>query len=308
MTAHKNSPPDGNQNDTRKEPALKTFWRYPYASLMKERKPPGWEVKVEEVLSLAPRSADQLLLYRDSTERRDHEAKVMRGLWPLLTDVAILEFKGPTRGLRQRDLMKLLSYGTEYLSLGECPIQKPSELSLVLVVPKETPTLRREYERCEVEPEQLEGGYVRLDGCRYTLVVALLDKVADADRDDFLRLFTDDRGKVKDSKSLQWIQAWIRKASTMEELKDTEEYRDVVKGLLETVGVEGLLNLVDPNEILSHYDPEQRLAGLDPDELLRHVTPEQRLTGLDPEQRLAGLDPEQLRLLRAALDKKLNGS
>ncbi|MCG8423872.1 MAG: hypothetical protein MJE77_38740 [Proteobacteria bacterium] len=290
MTAHKGNPPDGNQNDTRKEPALKTFWHYPYASLMKERKPPGWEVKVEQVLSLAPRSADQLLLYRDSTERRDHEAKVMRGLWPLLTDVAILEFKGPTRGLRQRELMKLLSYGTEYLSLDECPIEKPSELSLVLVVPKETPTLRREYERCEVEPEPLEGGYMRLAGSQYTMIVALLDKVADAERDDFIRLLTNDRAKVKDKQALQWLQAWVRKARTMEELKHTEDFDDVVKGLIDSVGMEKLLSLIEP---------EQRLAGLDS---------EQRLAGLAPEQRLAGLDQEQLRLLRAALDKKLNGS
>ena len=299
VTAHKGNPPDGNQNDTRKEPALKTFWHYPYASLMKERKPPGWEVKVEQVLSLAPRSADQLLLYRDSTERRDHEAKVMRGLWPLLTDVAILEFKGPTRGLRKRDLAKLISYGGEYLSQDDCAVEKPSELSLVLVVPKETPTLRREYERCEVEPEPLDGGYVRLAGWRYTLVVAFLDKVADADRDDFLRLFTDDRGKVKDPKAIQWIQAWIRKARTMEELKHSEEFEDIVKGLIESVGVEELLNLMDP---------EQRLAGLDPDEVLRHYDPDQVLGHYNLEQRLAGLDPEQLRLLRAALDKKLNGS
>ncbi|MCG8417615.1 MAG: hypothetical protein MJE77_06680, partial [Proteobacteria bacterium] len=138
MTEYKKDPPAGNQNDTKKEPALKTFWHYPYASLMKERKPPGWEVKVEQVLSLAPRSADQLLLYRDSTERRDHEAKVMRGLWPLLTDVAILEFKGPTRGLRKRDLAKLISYGAEYFAQDDCAVEKPSELSLVLVVPKET--------------------------------------------------------------------------------------------------------------------------------------------------------------------------
>ena len=209
------------------------------------------------------------------------------------------EAKGPTRGLRKRDLAKLLSYGAEYFAQDDCAVEKPSELSLVLVVPKETPTLRREYERCEVEPELLEGGYVRLAGWRYNLVVALLDKVADADRDDFLRLFTDDRGKVKDSKSLQWIQAWIRKASTMEELKHSEEFQDIIKGLIESVGVEELLSLIEP---------EQRLAGLDPDEVLRHYDPDQVLGHYNLEQRLAGLDPEQLRLLRAALDKKLNGS
>ncbi|MCG8424803.1 MAG: hypothetical protein MJE77_43500 [Proteobacteria bacterium] len=299
MPAHKKDLPHGNHNDTRKEPALKTFWHYPYASLITKRKPPSWEVTVEKVLSLLPRAADQLLLRRKSTEGHDQEAQVMRGLWPLLTDVALLEFKGPTHGLRQRDLMKLLSYGTEYLSLDECPIRKPSELSLVLAVPKETPTLLEEYAQCDLKPQEPEGGYVRLTGWKYTMIVALLDQVAEAEHDDFIRLFTHDRKKVKDPKALQWMQAWVRKASTMEELKDTEEYEDIVKGLIDSVGMEKLLSLIEPDEVFRHFKPEQRLAGLDPDEVLRHY---------DPEQRLAGLDQEQLRLLRAALDKKLNGS
>ncbi|MCG8417645.1 MAG: hypothetical protein MJE77_06830, partial [Proteobacteria bacterium] len=94
-------------NGPRAQPALKTFWHYPYASLVKERKPSNWEVVVEKLLSLAPRAVDLLLLRRKGTKRRDHEARVMRSLWPLLTDVALLEFKGPTRGLRPRELGKL---------------------------------------------------------------------------------------------------------------------------------------------------------------------------------------------------------
>ena len=209
----------------------------------------------------------------------------MRGLWPLLTDVALLEFKGPTRGLRPRELGKLLSYGWEYWSQQDSSAAKPSQLSLVLAVPKETPTLLRDYDSCGLRPQPLGGGYVRLTGSVYTIVVVLLDQVADAERDDFLRLFTDDRAKVNDPLAWRWAQAWIRKARTMEDLKHLEGFDDLVQEFIDSLGVD---------ELLRRVTPEQRLAGLDPDELLRRVTPEQRLAGLDPEQRLAGLDPEQL--------------
>ena len=195
----------------------------------------------------------------------------------------------------------------------------------------------------EVEPEPLGDGYVRLVGTRYTVIVALLDQVADAERDDFIRLFTEDRGKIKDPKALRWVQAWITKARTMPELTRAEEIADIIEGLIESLGADEVLRYIDPerrlagldpDEVLRHIDPERRLAGLDPDEVLRHIDPERRLAGLDPdevlrhydaEQRLASLDPEQIarhldpgqiaryldpeqrQKLRAALDDELDG-
>ncbi|MCG8425235.1 MAG: hypothetical protein MJE77_45725, partial [Proteobacteria bacterium] len=212
----------------RAQPVLKTFWHYPYASLVKERKPANWDVVVEKLLSLAPRAVDLLLLRRKGAKRLDYEARVMRGLWPLLTDVALLEFKGPTHGLRPRELGKLLSYGWEYWSQDDTSPVKPSQLSLVLAIPKETPTLLHEYDSCALQPQPLGDGYVRLTGSVYTMVVVLLDQVADAERDDFLRLFTHDRARVNDPLALRWAQAWIRKARTMQDLKHLEGFDDLV--------------------------------------------------------------------------------
>ena len=231
----------------------------------------------------------------------------MHGLWPHLTDTALLEFKGPTSGLRRRDLPKLLSYGWEYLSQDDCVVDDPAKLSLVLAVPTETPTLRREYGRCRVEPRPLGDGYVRLVGSCYTILVVLLDQVANAERDDFLRLFTHDRAKVKDQKALWWMHAWIRKARTMPELKQLEGFDDIVVGLIDALGVEELLRHVQPEQRLAGLDPEQVLEHYDPQRVLEHYNSEQRLAGLDPQERLAGLDTEQLKWLHAALDKKLKG-
>ena len=136
---------------------------------------------------------------------------------------------------------------------------------------------------------------MRLTGSVYTIVVVLLDQVADAERDDFLRLFTDDRARVNDPLALRWAQAWIRKARTMEDLKHLEGFDDLVQEFIDSLGVD---------ELLRRVTPEQRLAGLDPDELLRRVTPEQRLAGLDPEQltrALRSLPPEVQERIRKNL-------
>ena len=257
----------------RAQPVLKTFWHYPYASLVKERKPANWDVVVEKLLSLAPRAVDLLLLRRKGAKRLDHEARVMRGLWPLLTDVALLEFKGPTRGLRPRDLVKLVSYGWEYSSLDDSAVARPSHLSLVLAVPKETPILLREYDCCGLQPQPLGGGHVRLTGSIYTMVVVLLDQVADAERDDFLRLFTHDRARVNDPLALRWAQAWIRKARTMQDLKHLEGFDDLVQEFIDSLGVD---------ELLRRVSPEQRLAGLDPEQLTRAL----RSLPLDVQERI----------------------
>ena len=109
---------DGQGRTRRRRP--RTFWHYPYAALIARRKPPSWETVIEMILSHTARWADLLLLRRvhpgAPTPAPDSGARVMRGLWRLLTDVALLEFKGPTSGVRRFDLARLLSYGWEYLS------------------------------------------------------------------------------------------------------------------------------------------------------------------------------------------------
>ena len=302
----------------------KTFWHYPYAALIRERMPPGWELVVEYDLSLSPRAADLLLLRRQDTERRDHQARVMRGLWPHLTDVVLLEFKGPTAGLRQRDLCKLMSYGWEYLSEHDCPAHDESELSLVMVLPEPTPTLWQECERWKLTPAPLSDGYVRLLGKRCTMVLVLLDQVADAEHDDFIRLFTSHRRRIHDPQAIKWIHERLREVLSMDELKHGKEYSELVASFIETLGPDIVLSKFAPEERVAGLAPEERVAGLAPEERVAGLAPEERVAGLAPEERVAGLAPEeriaglapaeriadlsleQLKQLQAALEKKLN--
>ncbi len=274
---------------------LRTFWHYPYADLVMCRLPPGWDVVVEKLLSLQPRVVDMLLLRHPGGERRDDEARVMRGLWQHLTSTVLLEFKGPTAGLRRRDLANLLSYGTEYLAQDECPIARLDELSLVLVVPRETPTLLREYEHCKLTPEPLKDGYVRLLGMPYTVLVVLLDRVADAERDDYLRLFTAKFEHIRDYGALAWAQSWLKTdRKDMEHLKHLEGYEELVRDFAKHFGKQAVLDYMTPEERLAGLEPEERLAGLEPEERLAGLEPAQVLAEFEPEQRLAGLEPAQI--------------
>ena len=48
MKERERHPPRGNKPAQGQKRALKTFWHYPFANLVKKRKPPGWEVTVEK--------------------------------------------------------------------------------------------------------------------------------------------------------------------------------------------------------------------------------------------------------------------
>ncbi len=150
----------------------------------------------------------------------------------------------------------------------------------------------------------------------YTVLVVLLDRVADAERDDYLKLFTAKFEHIRDHEALAWAQSWLKTdRKDMEHLKHLEGYDDLVRDFAKHFGKQALEHLT-PEERLAGLEPEQRLAGLEPEERLAGLEPEQRLAGLEPEQRLAGLEPEQIlaglspevreRLL-AAMTSKLSG-
>jgi hypothetical protein len=133
----------------------------------------------------------------------------------------------------------------------------------------------------------LGGGYARIDGVMYTTYVVITDEVTEAERDEYLRLFS--HRPAKQGEATRWLRQWMRDAKMkqpdIEERPGFEElFQKTIKKTLEAMPL------------------EERLAGL---------APEQRLAGLAPEQRLAGLAPEQvvlalpLELLRALPEEYL---
>lgn len=252
------------------------FWHLAFAHLVTNNAPPNFEVLSEVRLTIEPQRADMLLLRRKDMERHDEQATVLRRLWPWLGQVTVLEYKSPVNySFRPGDLLRLWVYGGLYeLShLDELPDRK--ELTLVLVVASVTPTLRAELKRLNATLVTLEGGYARIDGLGYTCYVAIIDEVCNAERDEYLRLFS--HHKEMSAKAGQWIKEWMKetkmKERSAEELQEAEEWF---------------------NKLIQRIPLEERLAGADVDDVIRVLGPQTVLNTMAPEQRLAGLDSQEI--------------
>src|SRR3712207_5683684 len=111
----------------------RTAWHVGFTNLVVERGPPAIDVWPEVQLSIEPQRADLLLLRRTGEPRRDHEARVLRRLWPLLGTDTLVEFKSPARPPRKGDLLRLLAYGAVYHAAQALldRLDDPRDLTLV---------------------------------------------------------------------------------------------------------------------------------------------------------------------------------
>jgi hypothetical protein len=267
-----------------------TAWHPPFYDLVTQGAPPTTEVRTEVVLSQQPRRADMLLLRRKHEPPRDHEARVLRGLWPLLGSVALAELKGPTAGFRPADLLRLVGYGVQYHELNMQALTGPSALTLALITPAPTPTLRAAIEHMEgwrLEP--LGSGYARIVGAWYSTIIAFIDEVCEAERDDYLRLFS--RRKQTSIEAARWL--FTYRSDNMENIQNLEGYEELMERVLSVLPPEEVMRHYKPEEVMRFYKPEERVAGLKPEEVMRHYKPEERVAGLPPEERVAGLPPEE---------------
>lgn len=182
-------------------------WHLLFASLLREVAPLGFEVLVEVLLCLEPSRADILILRRDKKTRRD--GHLLRRLWPLLGQCTVLEYKSPVRSsFRRGDLIRLISYGTQYHFRHAKNLFNPDELSLVLVVTSLTPTLFGEIERMGWTLERMEGGYARIKGVMYPCYVVVINEVCQEERDGYLRLFS--HHPVEDPEVRSFMSDWMK--------------------------------------------------------------------------------------------------
>ena len=245
------------------------LWHLSFVNLVQQRAPPNFAVQSEVRLSLEPQRADILLLRRLSEVRRDGDAQVLRAVWPWLARVTIVEFKSPVRSsFRPGDLVRLWSYGGQYQAAHMDDLPTQADLTLLLVVPSLTPTLRGEIDRMGWTRVPLGGGYSRIDGAVYTLFVAVTDEVTLAEKDDFLGMFS--HHPVTNPAVTWWFRSWTRETMVKQNIKDIPGYDEMREKLFDWLS------------------PEERLAGL---------APEQRLAGLAPEQVVLALPLEMLRVL-----------
>jgi len=250
--------------------AKPTAWHVLFVEALKERRPPGFEVQAEVPLSSDPMRVDVLLLRREGGERRDAEARILSGLWPLVEKEALVDYKSPTRSFRAGDAFRRLSYGAQYQAehVGRLA---PRQLALVLAVPARTGELLEEVARlgCRLEPHS--PGYERLLGLPWPAWVVVLAQVPEAQRDDLLRCVA--TGKIM-GEALLWCAAHLFGPARELSMGQLEGYDELVGKMMASLTV------------------EQRLAGLSPVE---------RLAGLAPEEQYLALSDEVLRRLPESL-------
>jgi hypothetical protein len=259
--------------------ASKTAWHVAFAALIAERAPPGIEVRAEVQLTSEPQRADLLLLRRATAARRDAEALTLRGLWPLLAEDSLVEFKSLSRPFRRGDLPRLLGYGAQYHAMHMERL-RPAALTLVLAVPSITAVLREELDWMGWTLKERGDGYAQVYGNVYPTYVVAIDPVAKAEHDDLLGIFGHHKVVSRDAK--WWLEQYLargKEGSVSQNIRDLEGYDEMLQKLLESL------------------PPEQRLAGLAPEQRLAGLAPEQRLAGLAPEQQVLALSDEVLQRL-----------
>jgi len=119
----------------------RTAWYVLFVALLKERAPPGFEVRAEVPVSNEPQRVDVLLLRRLNEPRHDDQARVLKALWRRIEQDAIVEFKSISRPVRRGDVARLLGYGAQYFASPITRLRDASQLALVLVVPSVTPNI-----------------------------------------------------------------------------------------------------------------------------------------------------------------------
>ncbi|XXY49516.1 hypothetical protein WME91_56885 [Sorangium sp. So ce269] len=142
--------------------------------------------------------------------------------------------------------------------------------------------------------DDLGGGYWRLRGGAFALLVVEIDAAAEADDDDLLRLFGP--GDARTIEARRWLSQQLGAEEIAMEMHDLEGFDEVVRKLLATLPPERALSAYAPEQRMAGLPPEQRMAGLPPEQRLAGLPPEQVLSAYAPEQRVAGLPPEQVLL------------
>ncbi len=165
-----------------------TWWHLPFGDLVEQRCPAWIEVQLETLLQRQPQRLDQVYLLRAKSPRDPNDrGRVLRGLWEHIRVVGLGEFKSTARPFRTGDLYRLAGCGWTWLH--QHPDLAPRDITLALIVADLNDALHDELARCDATLEALGDGYhrARVGGLR--LIVVELDAVAEAEKDDYVRVF-----------------------------------------------------------------------------------------------------------------------
>jgi len=247
-----------------------------FYALLEEERPRLFKVEPEVRLSKEPLVADFILIRR-LAQGDVSDAGVLRGLWPHIRTLALVEFKSVSRPVRQGDLTKLLGYGGQYATLKRRRLKTKEDLVLVLVTAKPSSALNNELTFLGATLGASVGGYAPISGLCFPAWAVFLDEVSTAERDELVGSF----GHIErnDPTVRQWWLSHLwsgEKIMTHANIENLEGYEEMVAKVLAGMPLDLRLKGLTTKE---------RLHGVEPEEILSHVMPEDLIRGSSREQR-----------------------
>ena len=180
----------------------RTAWHLLAAAFIDERRPRCVQLEPEFTLSIEPQRADLLLIRRD--EGPIDDARAFFRLWHLMGPVALIEYKSRGRPPRLGVLHQLLGYGHQYARQRQ-PDQPAERLSLFLLVPEITRTLRRDIELLGARLGAPDGCYTPVIGGFFPTWIVPLNQLADEEDDPLIGELGSRTVDEEDRESLQWL-------------------------------------------------------------------------------------------------------
>jgi len=293
-------------------------WHVGFEMNLRRRGSRAFEIRSEVLLSSEPPRIDYLLL-RKIAEELDDEAQTLRGLWPMLPRVSVVEYKSPSRLYRAGNLDRLWSYvHTYHADQQEMPHARAdgtqlspgmegapdvwvrADLCAVLVVPARTPSLLDDAQDQGLGWVDRGGGYWEVTGGKYALYVVEIDVAGPAEGDDLL--YSLGHGKPLTAEARQFWIEFVGSTEAGMSMQDMEGYQEALAKLLDTLPAEQRLAGLAPELFLSLYPAEQRLAGLDRDHQILALSDEV-LRGF-PDQYVRSLSVEVQAEIRRRLQRR----
>ncbi len=198
----------------------------------------------------------------------------------------MVEFKSVSRSFTRGDFKKLLGYAAQYHAKHDQRIPHATQLSMVMVLPKISPSLRDDAFHLGFTLNELDPGYFQVRGpIPYQSLVVALSLVAVAERDALLRWFAD--RTIEDQQTRRWLSEHTFGAKEID-VSELEGYEEIVQQLMAT--------------------PKARqiaIKMLTPEDLAK-LPAEARLEGLEISERLKGLSKDDLERLVQILKDKLH--
>ncbi len=246
-------------------------------------------------------------MVRDPNDR----GRVLRGMWPHIVWVGLVEFKSVSRPFRRGDLWRLFAYGFAWLAShtgGDALRVGPEvrraacvdDLTLFVVVPRRNPALDAELAELGLTLAPLSSGYAAVRGALVRTVLIELGAAGEAEHDELMQWFAGVAARCSLA-TRRWIGQHTVGQGAMNATPALEGWEDWLAQYLKSLTPAERVAGLAPEEIAALLAPEERVAGLGRDELILALPDD--LLRAQPEAVIASLSPEAQARVRARLGR-----